>query len=85
MTTNYLFANPANYHIQLFGPPSQTLKEILGSMEIRTSTIAGNKYTEVTGVLPDQVALIGIIQKIHQLHYAITSIKLIDIDINLLN
>ncbi|NMM48309.1 hypothetical protein [Marinigracilibium pacificum] len=82
MTTNYLFANPANYQIQLFGPPSHTLKESLGSMNIKTKIIEGNKFTELTGILPDQVALVGVIQKIHQLHYAITSIQIIDMDIN---
>ncbi len=78
MPTNNLFANPGIYHIQFLGSPSQTLMDNLGSFQIKFRTNANQKFTDLIGNLPDQVALIGVLRALHELHYAITSVKVIE-------
>lgn len=78
MPSHNLFAKPGKYQIQFLGSPSQTLIDNLGSFQIRLRTDADQKFTDLIGDLPDQVALIGVIQALHELHYTITSVQVIE-------
>ncbi len=69
-----LFSHPAHYQIQIAGKPSEMLHNQFEGWEI----LCAKNLTTLIGWIPDQVALVSTLMVLHDMHYTITELKLIE-------
>ncbi len=75
--TENLFSGPANYSICVLGEPTQTLIRVIGQSELHPLERNGKKAVEFNNWFPDQTALLGLLNTLHDLHFAIVSIRVL--------
>jgi hypothetical protein len=70
------FDLPVPYRIQVQGPVAPSWSDRLQGMDIRQSTSdAGFVVSTLTGELPDQTALAGVLNTLHELHLSVLSVE----------
>lgn len=70
---------PARYQIRVLGKIDSAWHDRLGGMTISTSrTHHTRKVTTLTGNLPDQAALSGLLDTLYQLHHPLLSVENLD-------
>ncbi len=71
-------ANPARYEIWVKGLLDPSWKEWFEPMEILTQVEQGQPVLILTGQLPDQAALYGILHKLYTLRLPLIRVQVID-------
>ncbi len=66
---------PAQYEIQIEGTLSARWAEWFHGMDIAGHEEGGRMLTVLTGSIPDQAALLGMLQSIHNLGLVILSVR----------
>jgi len=70
------FDSPVAYRILLQGPVAPTWSDRLQGMDISQATSdTGLTISTLTGELPDQTALAGVLNTIHEMHLSVLSVE----------
>jgi hypothetical protein len=70
------FDSPAPYRIQVQGPVSSSWSDRLQGMDIsQASSGTGLIVSTLVGELPDQTALAGVLNTIHEMHLSVLSVE----------
>lgn len=78
---NIKFGGKAKYEIIVVGKLDPTLSERLGGMIIESKVISEEPVVSIlTGLIPDQAALAGILNTIYEMHLPVISDKCIGIN-----
>jgi hypothetical protein len=72
------FDSPVSYRIQVKGQVASNWSDRLQGMKInQTTSDAGIIVSTLTGELPDQTALAGVLNTLHELHLPVLSVECI--------
>ncbi len=72
------FSSPANFSIEVNGFLDENLSDYLGGLTISHKTLEGKiKTSYLIGEVVDQAALIGIINSLYDMRYAILRVEII--------
>ena len=72
----FSIAHPARYRIRVFGRIEQDWSDRLQGMSVTTVEAEGQEtYSEVSGVLPDQAALMGVLDYLHNWRIPLLSVE----------
>ncbi|GAB6909719.1 hypothetical protein JCM12296A_55670 [Desulfosarcina cetonica] len=78
--TEFLVSYPATYRIRISGQPSQHGADYLQGMAIVTFETGDQEtVTQIMGQLPDQAALMGILQHLYSFAIPLPSVECLDI------
>ena len=70
------FDSPVTYRILVQGPVASNWSDRLQGMDIsQASSDAGPIISTLTGELPDQTALAGVLNTIHEMHLSVLSVE----------
>jgi hypothetical protein len=70
------FDSPATYRIQVQGRVSSNWSDRLQGMKIsQAASGSGIAVTTLTGELPDQTALAGVLNTLHEMHLSVLSVE----------
>ena len=69
---------PANYRIRVQGRLDDSWSDLLGGMQIIPDTIKDRQVTILTGHLPDQASLSGVLNTIYDRHVPLLSVENLD-------
>jgi hypothetical protein len=70
------FDSPSPYRIMIQGQVAPSWSDRLQGMDIRqTASDSGNTISTLTGELPDQTALAGVLNTLHELHLSVLSVE----------
>lgn len=70
------FDSPAPYRIQVQGRVATNWSDRLQGMDIsQTTADSGQIVSTLTGELPDQTALAGVLNALHEMHLSVLSVE----------
>lgn len=69
------FDQPGVYRIRVAGPLDVTWSEMLHDMAIVNGDEPNAGYTTITGRLPDQAALLGVLNALYDRHVALLAVE----------
>jgi len=73
---SYVFDTPANYRVRVLGPMDKRRSEYLCGMRISSARRQdGPIVTTLTGELVDQAALMGVLNSLYDMGYALLKIE----------
>ena len=73
---SYVFDTPANYRVRVLGPMDKRRSEYLCGMRISSGRRQeGTIVTTLTGELTDQAALMGVLNSLYDLGYALLKVE----------
>jgi hypothetical protein len=73
---SYVFDTPANYRVRVLGPLDKRRSEYLCGMSIASGRRHGGPIvTTLTGKLVDQAALMGVLNSLYDMGYALLKIE----------
>jgi len=73
---SYVFDTPANYRVRVLGPMDKRRSEYLCGMRISSARRQGGPIvTTLTGELVDQAALMGVLNSLYDMGYALLKIE----------
>ena len=72
---------PAVYRIQVKGYLDKRWSDRLGGMDIQVSQCGGVQKATLVGRLPDQAALLGVLNTLYNLHLPLLSLELESSDV----
>lgn len=75
------FEQPGVYAIHIAGELDDFMLDCLGGFNIRVESdegMVGRKQTVVTGWVPDQAALIGILDALYNAHYTLLHLRCLE-------
>jgi hypothetical protein len=75
MLTSHSYEQSAIYRITVTGHLDAAWSEILRDMEIVNSGEADAKQATITGYLPDQAALLGVLNALHDWHVPLLTVE----------
>ncbi len=79
MGSNYSLDQPNTYRIRVQGELGARWEEYFGDMTITEETLAGGRQvTVLSGLLEDQAAVQGVLQKLYNLGFALLSLEKIE-------
>ncbi len=76
---NFRIETPARYRIRIRGDLDSAWSDRLAGMSIQSNINAdGAKVTILTGHLPDQAALSGVLNTLNEMHFPLLSVENLD-------
>lgn len=73
------FDEPGFYRITVTGHLDVAWSEILHNMEIANCGEPEAKYTTITGRLPDQAALLGVLNALYDRHIVVLAVEAVSV------
>jgi hypothetical protein len=73
---SYVFDTPAHYRMRVLGPMDKRRSEVLCGMSVSSTRRQGGPIvTTLTGELVDQAALMGVLNSLYDMGYALLKIE----------
>jgi hypothetical protein len=75
------FDRPARYRIRVFGRLSEEWSDRMDGMTVERLALGETRYeTRLSGDIPDQAALMGILNALYELHLLVLSVECLSCD-----
>lgn len=74
---NYLFDQPSDYRIRVSGRFDSKLADSLWGMTCEECIVDGVSETVLEGMVTDQAAIIGVLNALYNMGYAVLSVNLV--------